>query len=134
MAVTTIDIEHRVSYGETDMMQVVYYGEYFHYFERVRNELFRSSGRTYKEFEELGYFLPVRHADCRYRSPALYDDLLTITCTVGTWKKASISFDYTIYCKERDCLIATGTTELVCVNKDGRPIAFPTFFTDALTS
>ncbi len=33
--------EHRVSYGETDGMKVVYYGNYFHWFEQARSHFFK---------------------------------------------------------------------------------------------
>ena len=40
-------LEHRVSYGETDAMGVVYYANYLHFFERGRSELIRNLGLGY---------------------------------------------------------------------------------------
>ena len=42
----------RVRYKETDQMGVVYYGNYFTYFEIGRVEYLRGRGMAYKEMEE----------------------------------------------------------------------------------
>ncbi|SHN64664.1 acyl-CoA thioesterase [Desulfovibrio litoralis] len=120
-------ITHRVSYGETDMMNVVYYAEYLHYFERARNELIRNSGLSYKECELRGLFLPVREANCRYRSSARYDDLLQIRVGISEWNKASLKFIYEIYDETKTKLLATGFTLHACVNAESKPIAVPTW-------
>jgi Predicted thioesterase len=50
-------LAHRVSYGETDAMGVVYYANYLHLFERGRGELIRGLGFSYATVEERGIFL-----------------------------------------------------------------------------
>ena len=45
-------LAHRVSYGETDAMGVVYYANYLHLFERGRSELIRELGFSYATVEE----------------------------------------------------------------------------------
>ena len=72
-------INYRVPYADTDQMQVVYYANYLVYFERVRNELLRASGLSYRELEEHGLALPVAEAHVHYHAPARYDDQLEIT-------------------------------------------------------
>ena len=57
-SVTTL----RVRYAETDRMGVVYYANYFVWFEVARADLLRSLGWTYREMEETGVFLPVIEA------------------------------------------------------------------------
>lgn len=118
-------LEHRVSYGETDMMNVVYYAEYLHYFERARNEFIRSRGMTYKECENRGLFLPVREASCRYRCPVRYDDLILIRSGILEWSRASLKFIYEIYNEDKSTLLATGFTQHACTNPEGKPIAVP---------
>ena len=46
------NLEIRVSYADTDQMGVVYYGNYFTWFERGRTELLRAAGLAYKEIEK----------------------------------------------------------------------------------
>ena len=57
----------RVIYGDTDQMGVVYYANYFRYFEFARSEFLRAHGRSYREMEAEGLMLPVVEATCRYR-------------------------------------------------------------------
>ncbi len=118
-------LSHSVSYGETDAMGVVYYAEYLHFFERSRSLFIRERGMSYAEVEERGIYLPVREASCRYRTPAHYDDQLSIQVGISQWKRASIKFIYDIYKDDRFTLVATGFTEHACVNKDGRPVRVP---------
>lgn len=125
---------HRVSYGETDTMGVLYYAEYLHIFERGRNEYIRSFGVSYLEVEKRGLFLPVREASCRYRSPARYDDLLQVRCGVSQWGRASFTFVYEIYDEPRARIFAQGFTEHACVNNAGRPVPVPGWFKSIFVS
>ncbi len=118
-------ITHRVSYGETDAMNVVYYAEYFHLFERARNEYIRERGMTYKEVEERGLYLPVREAAARYRSPLRYDDLIHIRAVISEWRRASLLFEYEIYNEDKSVIATTGSTLHACVGKDGKPVSVP---------
>lgn len=123
---------HRVSYGETDAMGVVYYAEYLHMFERARSEFIRAHGMSYLTVEERGLFLPVREASCRYRSPAHFDDLVHIHIAISQWKRASLIFVYELWNEDRTKILATGMTEHACVNKDGRPVAVPIWLKELL--
>jgi len=53
----------RVRYAETDKMGVVYYANYFVWFEVGRADLLRSLGWTYREMEHAGVALPVIGAE-----------------------------------------------------------------------
>ena len=68
----------RVPYAHTDQMAMVYYANYFVYFEMARSELLREAGVAYPEMEKRGVLLPVVAAHCEYRKAARYDDLLSI--------------------------------------------------------
>ena len=125
--------QHRVSYGETDMMGVVYYAEYFHIFERARNEIIRSAGYSYKDVEKRDVFLPVCEAHCRYRKPARYDELLQLHVWVSDWRHASFVFQYRIYDESRTVLLSDGYTKHAFVNSQGRPIPVPDWFKEILT-
>ena len=122
--------QHRVSYGETDAMGVLYYAEYIHIFERARSEHIRNHGMSYNVVEERGILLPVRKVDCRYRHPARFDDLLQVNVAIDKMRKASIHFVYEIYNETKDTLLATGSTEHACVNKAGRPVGAPQWLKD----
>lgn len=127
-------LAHRVSYGETDTMGVLYYAEYLHIFERGRSELIRAYGFSYAEVEKRGLFLPVRDAACRYRSPARYDDLLQLETRVTEWKRASLVFGYRLYDERKQHILAEGSTQHACVDNAGKPMAVPGWFKEMFTA
>ncbi|MBI9078123.1 MAG: acyl-CoA thioesterase [Pseudodesulfovibrio sp.] len=119
---------HFVSYGETDTMGVLYYAEYLHIFERSRNVYIRERGMSYAEVEKRGIILPVREAQCRYRSPIQFDDEIFIHVGIQEWKRVSMKFIYEIWNKDKTILHATGMTEHASINPDGKPVRVPEWF------
>ncbi len=117
---------HRVSYGETDTMGVLYHAEYLHICERARNYLGREVNFTYKDMEKDGYYLPVSEAEVKYRIPIAYDDLIYVEIGVSEYKRASIRFTYKIYNEDKTKLHAELTTVHACVTKAGKIVALPT--------
>jgi acyl-CoA thioester hydrolase len=113
----------RVIYGDTDQMGVVYYANYLRYFEAGRNELLRARGVRYRDLEASHHlYLPVVDVQVSYKSPARYDDLLSVSTDIGRIGRASVRFVYQLL---RDQLvIATGATTHACVNREGevRPL------------
>ena len=126
-------LAHRVSYGETDAMGVLYYAEYIHIFERARGEFGHVCGCSYKEIEERGIILPVREVQCRYRSPARYDDLIQVHVGISEWGKASVRFVYALYDETRQKLLAEGMTQHALVNHAGKPVAVPDWLRQAFS-
>lgn len=125
-------LEHRVSYGETDAMGVVYYANYLHLFERGRSKLIRSLGMSYTDVEARGIYLPVREANCRYLAPARYDDVLHIYTGLSGCGRASLNFTYQILGAE-ERVLTKGSTQHAVVNATGRPVAIPEWFVRVLT-
>ena len=62
----TFTTEYRVIYGDCDPFDVVYYANYFDFFERGRTELFRDLGITYRQVQDMNVFLPVSDTYCKY--------------------------------------------------------------------
>jgi acyl-CoA thioester hydrolase len=120
------DATIRVRYAETDQMGVVYYGNYFTWFEVGRVELCRQFGFTYKQMEiEDDCLLVVAEASCRYKRPARYDDLLTVRARVVQSQRRTLRFGYEIIHQESGELIATGETVHVFCDRQGRPKSLP---------
>jgi len=124
-----IAIEYRVPYADTDMMGVVYYGNYLTMFERARNELMRAGGLTYKDCEAQGWGLPVTHAECDYRGSARYDDLLEITAWVQSQKGVRVEIACEIRRKGEENVLVKGFTRHAFVDlKTFRPCPPPDCF------
>lgn len=122
---------HRVLYGDTDMMGIVYYAAYLRFFEGARNEWIRALGLTYAEIEARGIMLPVLEAGLRYLRPSRYDDLLDIHTKV-THTKVKIRFDYVVRRQGEEHALCLGHTVHACVSKDGRPTRAPDWLLAAL--
>jgi len=116
----SIVAELRVRYAETDQMGVVYYANYLVWFEIGRVEFLRSLGFDYKQIEiEDGCILPVVEANCRYKAPARYDDLLLIEATPTLLRGSLLKFAYRIIrasnAREGQLVLAEGeTVHIVC--------------------
>jgi acyl-CoA thioester hydrolase len=116
----------RVRYAETDQMSVVYYSNFFVWFELGRVEMFRQMGFSYKEMEQKDdCFTVVGEAQCRYKRPARYDDLLRIRTRIIEARKRTIHFGYEIVNDSTGELLATGETTHIFCGRDGRPRQLP---------
>jgi acyl-CoA thioester hydrolase len=118
-------LEIRVSYADTDQMDVVYYANYFVWFERGRIEYLRALGLSYKEMEKQNLILPVMEASCSYKAPAHFDDLVVIKTIIKELGKSSISFIYEVLNKESNQLLATGETRHPFINKERKIVRIP---------
>ena len=112
----------RVIYADTDAMGVVYHTNYIKWFEVGRTELLRSMGFPYSGMEKDGILLPVAECSCKYRAPAVYDDLLEITARISALKGATITIDYEIQRLATGELLATGMTKHAITDKNFKPI------------
>jgi acyl-CoA thioester hydrolase len=116
----------RVRYAETDQMGVVYYANFFVWFEVARVELMRHLGFSYKQMEiEDDSFVVVAKASCTYKQPAKFDDLIRIRTQVFDSRKRTILFSYEVFEDGADSLIATGETLHVICDSKGRPKSLP---------
>ena len=120
-AVTTV----RVRYAETDRMGVVYYANYFVWFEVARTDLLRNLGWTYREMEDSGVMLPVIDAQCEYRRPARYDDEVEVRTTGRLTSPVRMEFQYEVVIKGQPDVAAAGRTVHAALDRDGRPCRLP---------
>lgn len=125
-----VETSIRVRYADTDRMGIVYYGIYPSYFEVGRSEFLREKGLTYRELEDMGYFLVVTELSVRYIQPATYDDLLNIRTYLAEIKSRSLKFEYEIL-KDGNLLV-TGYTRHVCVDSKRRPVTIPSQLIEVL--
>lgn len=120
-----VEARTRVIYGDTDQMGVVYYANYFRYFELSRSEFFRSLGGSYVELEKQGFGLPVVEANARYRSPAKYDDVILIEVKLAELKRASMRFEYVVRREANRDDLVSGHTVHACIGPGGKPTGLP---------
>jgi acyl-CoA thioester hydrolase len=119
----TGEITIRVRYAETDRMGLLHHANHLVYFEQGRTELLRSMGLSYKDLEDAGYLLVLTRLQVRYKSPARYDDLLTLRTTVVRTTLVKIEHRYELM---RDgLLLSEGETTLGCIDREGKVQPLP---------
>ena len=115
----------RVRYAETDTMGIVYYANYFVWFEVGRTDLLRESGWSYRDMEHDGYALPVIEAHCDYRQPARYDDEVEVRTTGTLVSPVRLRFDYEVARLADNITLVTGHTIHATLDRAGRPCRLP---------
>ena len=109
----------RVEYHHTDQMGIVHHSNYVKFFEVARTEWLRAIGLTYAEMERRGVMMPIVDVAVKYRNPAVYDELISVTAFVDELPMARMSFRYEVR-GEDGREIATGSTTLGFIDKETR--------------
>lgn len=117
MNVQEHSLEIRVRYSETDAMGFLHHANFFIYFEMGRTELFRAQGGNYRRMEESGFFFVVAKLECTYKSPARYDDVLTLKTRIERLTPAKLEHAYEL--TRGATVIATGRSVLACLDRKG---------------
>jgi acyl-CoA thioester hydrolase len=131
--------EIRVRYAETDQMGVAYHANYLVWCEVGRTDFIRSLGVTYAELERQGVLLAVADAHVRFHASARYDDVVRIETRLVAVRSRLVEFRYELLrvvtpggtTGDR---LASASTSLVSLARDGRPTALPSAFRDLLGS
>src|SRR5436190_12872731 len=106
-------------------MGVVYYANYFVWFEVGRTDLLRHEGWSYKDMEADGFSLPVVEAHCGYRRPARYDEDLEIRTTGVLLSPVRVRFEYEVVRDGDNGVLARGHTVHAVLDRSGKPRRLP---------
>ena len=120
--------EVRVRYAETDQMGIAHHANYLVWFEVGRSELCRAKGFSYKEMEQEEALMVVAESYCRYKSPAFYEDILTVRTKVEEIRSRSLRFIYEVHRASDETLIAEGETLHVVTDKDKKVRLLPEIY------
>ncbi len=123
----------RVRYAETDKMGIVHHSNYLVWFEFARSEFCRARGFSYKEMEEKdNALMVVAEVYCRYKSPAFYEDVLTLRTKVAEIRSRSLRFIYEIYRGEDKMLLAEGETLHLVTDENKKVRTLPDIYREKL--
>ncbi|HEX2854981.1 MAG TPA: thioesterase family protein [Opitutaceae bacterium] len=123
-------VQVTVRYAETDMMGVVYHGNYLPWFEVGRTTMLKEIGVSYRQLEAEGYRLPVLEISAKYLRPAVYDDVITIVTTMREKPVLRIRLSYEVL--RGDELLVTGETVHAFIDLQGRPVRPPASMVEAM--
>ena len=123
----------RVRYAETDKMGIVHHSNYLVWFEFSRSEFCRARGFSYKEMEEKdNALMVVAEVYCRYKSPAFYEDELTLRTKIAEVRSRSIRFVYEIYRAADQMLLAEGETLHLVTDENKKVRSLPEIYKEKL--
>jgi acyl-CoA thioester hydrolase len=130
--------EIRVRYAESDQMGVAYHANYLVWCEVGRTDLIRQIGMTYAEMERRGVLLAVADAQLRFHASARYDDVVRIVTRLTGVRSRMVTFTYELFrlCDDgtESERLASASTTLVSLDRDGKPAALPSEMRDLLSA
>jgi acyl-CoA thioester hydrolase len=96
------------------MAGIVHFSNFYRWMEQVEHDFFRSLGLTIVNTQPDGSILgwPRVSANCRFSSPARYEDVLNVKLTVQRIGVKSLTYDIRFDIDGR--LVASGTMKTVC--------------------
>jgi acyl-CoA thioester hydrolase len=120
-------VDVRVMWPDTDPAGIVWFGNFFRYFENAEEDLYRRLGsdRT-RLLDSLKVFMPRTSLQSRFRSPAKLGDELTVGVGIGEISGARIGFVFDIHERATGRFICDASYRVACVDAATfRPQAFP---------
>ena len=124
---------HRVTYAECTLGNHVYHSHYLDLLEAARGEFIRSLGSTVREWQERDVIFPVVEAQLRYKSPARYDDLLTIEVQPTLVSRVRVNFAHRVV-NQKGELILEAETFHACTGLNEKPKRVPPELAAKLTA
>ena len=120
-------MEHRVSYRiyyeDTDALGVVYYANYFKYFERGRTEAIEASGRSITDWNREGYLFVVHSVAATFKRPALLGDQIDVVSTFSLMSPYRGRFAQRV--ERGGEVLVDGTVDCVCLDVHQQLREFP---------
>src|ERR1043166_1176827 len=109
MAANVFRHSHRVSYAECTLGNHVYYSRYLDLLEEARGEFFRQLGAPLSKLQEQDVIFPVIECRVRYKSPARYDDVLTIELWPTLVQAVRLNFGCRMFKGEKQLVLEAET-------------------------
>jgi acyl-CoA thioester hydrolase len=92
------EFQLRVNFGDTDAAGIVYYPNYFKWFDIAGHQFFRSIGLApAKLIKEHSIILPLLDVRCTFEQPLYYDDIITIKTEVMEVNRKTIKLKHEVY-------------------------------------
>jgi len=116
--------QHRVIYAECTIGNHVYHSHYLDLLEAARGEFIRSLGSTVREWQERDVIFPIVEARLKFKSPARYDDLLTIEVCPTLVSHVRVNFGHRVM-NQNGKLLLEAETFHVCTGMNEKPKRLP---------
>jgi YbgC/YbaW family acyl-CoA thioester hydrolase len=96
-----------VEWGDCDEAGIVFYPNFFYWFDCTFQRLLRSRDLSQRELKRrFGAVTPLVDVGAKFRGPARYDDVLDIVATVDLWEEKRFKVAYRL--SNQGTLVAEG--------------------------
>jgi acyl-CoA thioester hydrolase len=120
-----------VRFGEVDSMRIVWHGNYIKYFEDGRESFGAKYNLGYLDVYRHKVMIPIVKVTCDYKKPLEYGDTAIVETRFVNSEAAKILFEYTIFRKSDNELVATGSSMQVFLTPERELLlTAPQFFID----
>jgi 4-hydroxybenzoyl-CoA thioesterase len=84
-----------IEWGDCDEAGIVFYPNYFYWFDCAFQRLLRARGLSQRELRKrFGAVTPIVQASCDFKAPARYDDVLDVGVTIEADGERRFRVDY----------------------------------------
>lgn len=92
------ELEVLVNWGDTDKAGIVYYPNFFKWFDIAGHQFFRSCNLPPAKLEEeRGIIVPLLDVQCTFEKALLYDDIISIHTKVTEVNRKTIKLSHVVY-------------------------------------
>jgi 4-hydroxybenzoyl-CoA thioesterase len=87
----------RIEWGDTDPARIVFYPNYFRWFDAACHQLFDEIGFSKNKLVDAGLSgLPIMEASAEFKRPGLYHDWIEVSCQASDVKDKTVVFTYEV--------------------------------------
>jgi acyl-CoA thioester hydrolase len=91
-------IQYHVQWGDTDAAGIVFYPNYFRWFDHAALEFLRAIGWPLETLKaQFQVVAPIIEAGCRFQKPLRYHDLLTIETSASEVRTRSFRLEHRVW-------------------------------------
>lgn len=120
-----VAIEADVRFAETDQMGVVHHSSYIVWFEMGRVAWMKAAGMPYTEVADSGHNFAVTTIHAAYRASCRFGDTVQIVTRLTKLRSRQVEFHYEVRNAADQTVLATGSSEHICVDGVGKMTKIP---------
>ncbi len=121
---STHEFDIQIYYEDTDFSGVVYHANYLRFFDRAREHVLGAE-ELVRMWNDDGVGFVVYKVQMAFKDGAVFGDTITIKSTARLESEYRVSFDQRAYRKRDDKLLVEATIEMVCIDRQKRPVPIP---------
>ncbi|MBX3013505.1 MAG: acyl-CoA thioesterase [Caldilineaceae bacterium] len=120
-----VPVAVEVRFAETDQMGVVHHSSYIVWFELGRVAWMKAAAMPYAEVAAGGHHFAVTAIHAAYRASCRFGDTVQVVTRLTKLRSRQVEFSYEVYNAATQTLLATGSSEHICVDLAGKMTKIP---------